>query len=150
MTRFPRWLKLVVGLAFLPIVSPACTEEEIDPCDPTRAVTLTVTYSGDSTDLSLAQLTGTRDGDLCLVPLADVVNAAGLGIDLEATYYDFRATDGFQPTQVECSELSGSLLDQGWVDLGTGTLLWDEALGLRGCYHTNDVRTIIVTDATTI
>ena len=137
-------LAAALALSFI-----ACSEEEQDACQ-LDAVTLTVTYGAESADVDLADLDGTLDGDRCRVPLVDVVTATNLGIDLASTYVTFEATDGFRPTQVGCSELPGSTLDDGDVDRPTGAILWDEALGLRGCYSVNQARAIIVTDATTI
>jgi hypothetical protein len=128
----------------------ACSEEEEKDACHLAAVTMTVTYGAQSADVDLADLDGVLDGDLCRVPLVDVVTTANLGIDLASTYVTFEAADGFRPTQVGCSELPGTTLDDGDADRPTGAILWDEALGLRGCYSVNQARVIIVTDATTI
>jgi len=127
----------------------ACGDDGDDapPCDPSRALSVTVTYGTDSQPVDLASLSGTEDGDLCLVPLMDVVGAAGLGFDPDASYYDFVGGDGFRPTQVECVTVDASTLEQGWVDRVTGTVVWDDALGMRGCYSVTGAVEIVAYDA---
>lgn len=124
----------VLVLALL--LTPGCGggDDEPVPCDPSRAVSMTVSYDTDSEVVDLGTLTGSEDGDLCLVPLLDVVNEAGLGFDPDASYYDFVSGDGFRPTQVDCVTVDATTLKLGWVDRVTGTLVWDASLGMRGCY----------------
>jgi hypothetical protein len=140
----------VALLATLLLALVACGDDDPEDACHVDAVTLTVTYGGQTADVDLADLDGVLDGEVCRVPLVDVVTTATLGIDLPSTYVTFEAADGFRPTQVGCSELPGTTLDDGDVDRPTGTILWDESLGLRGCYHVNDARVIVVTDATTV
>jgi len=119
---------------------------ELDPCDPSRAVSVKVTHGQDSGSVDLGMLSGDRQADYCLVPLSDVVGAAHLGMDVAGSFYDFVAQDGFQPTQVECALIDGDTLAHGSVDMGTGTLVWDESLGLRGCYSVIHAVEILVYD----
>ena len=141
------FLVLVVLMAGLS-VAPGCGDDEKgDPCDPTNAVTLTVAYDGSSQDVFLGDLAGEADGDLCLVSLADVVEAADtLTIDLQTTAFDFEASDGFRPTSVGCPRVAGTDLSSGWVDWNTGTLVWDDALGFEGCHYVREVVTIDASD----
>jgi hypothetical protein len=130
------------------VLAPACGGgDEPPPCDPSRAVSMAVSYGNESEAVDLGTLQGTEDGDLCLVPLMDVVDAAGLGFDPEASYYDFMASDGFRPTQVDCVTVDATTLELGWVDRVTGTLVWDESLGLRGCYSVTKAVEIAAYDA---
>ncbi len=124
-----------------------CVMEEEDPCDPSRAVTMTVSYHDRSASVDLGLLGGERRGDLCLVPLDRIVETADLGIDLERTRFDFEAADGFRPSQVDCAPLDGTVLARGWADMGSGTLVWDEIMELRGCYSVTRAVTILASDA---
>lgn len=125
-------------------------EEDWDPCAPEVAVPMTVSCSGQEHSVDLNTLAGVNDGEMCLVPLADVVEAANLGKELQELVFDFEALDGFRPSQVECLPLEGSVLESGWMDRATGTLVWDEALQLRGCYSVREVRKILATDDATL
>lgn len=139
-----RWV-LVLAL----LIAPSCGDsgDEPPPCDPSRAVTMTVSYESEREVVDLGTLTGTEDGDLCLVPLMDVVDAAGIGFDPDKSYYDFVGSDGFRPTQVECLTVDATVLEQSWVDRVTGTLVWDDSLGMRGCYSVTKAVEIAAYDA---
>jgi hypothetical protein len=139
-------LGLLVALPSLALSG--CGDEDGDPCDPAAARTVTVEYGQLSADVDLGTLEGTPDGDPCHVPMDEVVAAAALDIDLTAVVVDLRGDDGFQPSQVECEPLPGPTLEQGALDLRTGTALWDLALGLRGCYSVTGVAALLVQDAT--
>jgi hypothetical protein len=135
-----------VLLIAMPTASGCGGGENPEPCDPARAVSLQVSYGTDSESVDLGALSGTRDGDLCLVPLLDVVGSVSLGFDPAASYYDLVGADGFRPTQVECVTLDATTFASGWVDRVTGTLVWDAALGLRGCYSVSGAAGIAVYD----
>ncbi len=139
-------LGLLIALPSLALAG--CGDEDGDPCAPAAARTVTVEYGQLSADVDLGTLEGTADGDLCRVPMDEVLAAAELGIDLTAVVVDLRGDDGFQPSQVECEPLPGTSLEQGDLDLRTGTALWDPALGLRGCYSVTGVQALLVQDAT--
>lgn len=141
---------LAAGALLLALGSPACGggDDSGAPCDSTHAVTIQVTHAGAQADVDLSTLPGTPDGDLCLISLDRVVEAAGLGIDLAQVVVDLRGTDGFQPTQVECAPLEGTLLAQGQIDRRTGSVAWDPALNLRGCYSVTSLAALLVLDAT--
>ncbi|MCD6499057.1 MAG: hypothetical protein J7M25_12275 [Deltaproteobacteria bacterium] len=128
-------------------VSAGCQDgTELNPCDPSRAVSVKVSHGQDSAQVDLGTLIGSRQGDYCLVPLPDVVDAAHLGMDVAGSFYDFVGQDGFQPTQVECALIDGDTLARGSVDMRTGTLVWDESLELRGCYSVTHAIGILVYD----
>lgn len=140
----------VLALGLVLLLAPGCGgDDDPAPCDPSRAVSMTVSYesASEAEAVDLATLTGTEDGDLCLVPLMDVVDAVGLGFDPETSYYDFVGSDGFRPTQVECVTVDATTLELGRVDRVTGTLVWDESLGMRGCYSVTEVVEIAAYDA---
>ena len=148
-------MKLVQRLLLLGLVSAmalvvACDEEEVDPCDPANAVTINVEHGAQNADVALGTLTGTEDGDLCLVNIVDIVNAANLGLTLTDHYYDFEASDGFRASssgQPGCTSLDGTQLQGGgWADMSTGTLSWDDSLGLGGCWRVRDTIKVHVLD----
>jgi hypothetical protein len=138
---------VAVGALFLAGGATGCSSEERDPCDPTEAVALTVTYEGASEEVSLASFEGTVDGDFCLVPLEEVVAASGVIEQPETGYYDFVGLDGFQSTSKRCERMEGSLLSGGWADMSTGSLQWDPGLDLFGCYYVKEARDILVFDS---
>ena len=136
---------LALGLAGGGALGAGCDgQAESDPCRPERPAILTVVYGGRSADVDLGTMTGEREGQLCLVNLADVVAASGLEVDLSQVVVDFEGRDGFRPTSVGCALLPGETLSHGWADKGTGTLVWDESLHLRGCYSVREARKILI------
>ncbi len=134
------WVLALVGLV------PGCSQEEPDPCRPASPVTLLVVYGDASVPVDLGELQGTREGSVCPVPLDRVVGAPGLPVDPASVVVDFEAEDGFRPSSVDCPPLEGSLLSRGGADKGTGTLVWDPSLGLRGCYSVRQTRRILLRD----
>ena len=122
------------------------TGEGPNPCDSAFAVQMEVRHGDASVRVDLGSLAGDRRADLCLVPLDQVVEAADLGIVLSETEFDFEGEDGFRPSQVGCAPLDGALLSRGWADMSTGTLVWDESLGLRGCYSVTKARAMLAFD----
>ncbi len=118
-----------------------------DPCDPAGARTMEVRRGGDTAEVDLGALPGRRQGDLCLVPLDRIVENSGLGIDMDRAVFDFEGEDGFRPSQVDCAPLDGATLSRGWADMSTGTLVWDDSLGLRGCYSVSKAAVILAMDA---
>jgi len=137
------------ALALALLLAPAgCgSESDPEPCDPARAVTLQISYGNGSEPVDLGTLSGTEEGDLCLVPLMDVLEEVSLGFDPSTSYYDFVAADGFRPTQVDCVTVDATILELGWVDRVTGTLVWDASLGMRGCYSVTAAVEIAAYDA---
>jgi hypothetical protein len=139
----------VLGLSGAGLMGVGCGTGETDPCDTGSAVTMTVVYDQQEADVHLGNLEGTLEGDVCLVSLADVVARAGIVERPAEKYYDFEATDGFRPSSKDCVMLEGTLLEQGGVDMTTGTLVWDASLGLKGCYFVKEARVIFVYDDAT-
>ncbi len=138
----------IAWTAFLATLASGCSPgENMDPCHPNSPATLLVVYGDASVPVDLGRLEGTREGSACPVPLDDVVAASRLPVDLGAVVVDFEAEDGFRPSSVGCAPLDGSLLSRGGADKVTGTLVWDPALGLRGCYSVQKARRILLEDA---
>lgn len=105
-----------------------------------------VVYDGTSHEVDLSTLDTVDVGGAQLVVLADVVEAAELGVAVEDLVFDFVASDGFRPEDssncVDVVPLAGSALASGFIDPVTRDLSWDEALGLPGCMGIDDVVTI--------
>ena len=140
---------LVLSLACAMALAVACDDEEVDPCDPANAVTINVEHGAQNADVDLGTLTGTQDGDLCLVDIVDIINAANLGLTLTDYYYDFEADDGFRASsssQPGCTSLDGTQLQGGTADMSTGTLSWDDSLGLGGCWRVRNTIKVHVLD----
>jgi hypothetical protein len=79
---------------------------------------------------------------VCL--LWDVLLAAGLEEEeLLAMRFDFESKNGFRPSQNGCDSLDGETLALGYLDSESLALLWDDTLGLRGCYWVTQTERIL-------
>lgn len=85
-----------------------------------------------------------------VVTLTKVWEASKLSAELGKLEFDFEADDGFRPAaSARCKDLSkitGAQLGQGYVLPETRTLVWDEALGLPGCFSVKFVAKVLATD----
>lgn len=83
-----------------------------------------------------------------VVSFAKIWEASKTPASLGAVEFDFEADDGFRPsTRDRCkTKITGAQLPQGYVLPETRTLVWDDALGLPGCYSVKLVAKVIVTD----
>jgi len=110
-----------------------------------------VVYGGNTVTIDLADLEPIDVGGVQTARLSDVVEAADLGVALAALELDFEGSDGFRSSSSSNCEdlvpLPGELLTQGYIELTTRNLSWDEALGFPGCMRVDDTARIIATDA---
>ncbi len=99
-----------------------------------NGVTLQVAYESQSVPVDLGTLATSSYKGVNLVKLSDVWAASGISADRSALEFEFVGADGFKPSIKGCADLSGILLDQGYIDPTTRNLTWDETLGFSGCY----------------
>lgn len=147
------WMRGWMIALIMGVLTCACNDSTRggDICDPADAREITVEYNGDIAVVFLGDMEGTPDVDLCLVSLLEVVESADeLEIDIEEVSFDFEAADGFRPTQMNsdsgCDVVDGDVLSLGWVDRNTGLLVWDDSLGMVGCYYVKQTVKIHVID----
>ncbi len=110
-----------------------------------------VVYGGTTVEVGLGDIEPvTRDG-VEVARLSDLVEAADLGVDLEALEFDFEASDGFRSSNssncVDVVPVPGELLTQGYMDLETQDLSWEESLDFPGCLRMDGMVRIHATDA---
>jgi hypothetical protein len=81
------------------------------------------------------------------VLLADVVDAASLGVAIDELEFDFEGGDGFLASSssncVDVIPLAGTALSQGYIQSVTRDLAWDESLGLPSCTNVDDTARIL-------
>ena len=118
-----------------------------DATAPSPATTLTLHYDGKSALVDLATLPMRDYKGSQVVTLSDAWEKAALA-PRSAIAVDFEGDDGFRPSSRDrCKNLlSGATLDRAYVVPATRTLVWDDALGLPGCYSVKYVRDVFATD----
>lgn len=85
-----------------------------------------------------------EERSVCL--LWDVLLEAGLEEEeILSMHFDFESgEDGFRPSEVVgCDPLDGEILALGYLDPDSLALLWDDTLGLRGCYWVTQTAVIL-------
>jgi hypothetical protein len=110
-----------------------------------------VVYDGNTVTVDLADVESVDLDGVEAARLSDVFEAANLGVELAALEFDFEGSDGFLSSSSSNCEalvpLSGELLTQGYIELVSRNLSWDEALGFPGCLRVDDTARILATDA---
>lgn len=83
-----------------------------------------------------------------VVPLSTVWGAGKLGPATSKLQFDFEGDDSFHPSMKgKCAPyIPGAELAQGYLLPGSRSLVWDDALGLPGCYGVQSVARIIGLD----
>ena len=111
-------------------------------------VNVTVEYKGASAVVDVAALARQDYKGSQVVALDKVWAASKTSASLANVEFEFEADDGFRPSARDrCkTKIVGSQLPQGYVLPETRTLVWDDALGLPGCYSVKYVAKVIVTD----
>jgi hypothetical protein len=128
-----------------------CDQWISDPPEST-VKSVAVTFNGEEAavvDLANLEVIE-RDGEQYAL-LADVVEAAELGVELETLEFDFEAADGFRSsstsTCVDVIPMDGALLRQGFVHRLTRNLDWDVEPELPGCVgRLRDLARILAVD----
>lgn len=114
----------------------------------TAPANVAVEYGGKTVTVDVAALARLDYKGSSVVSLSKVWDSAKLEADLGKVEFDFEGDDGFRPTTRDrCkTKITGAQIAQGYVLPETRTLVWDEALGLPGCYGVKGVAKVIVTD----
>lgn len=123
------------------LVLAACGDDDqtVDPGGQQNpALEVGVFHEGQSANVDLGTLSTTAYKGVSLVKLSDVWTASGFTADRTTLEFEFVASDGFKPSNKDCADLPGTVLDQGYIDPATRNLTWDEALGFQGCYSVKD------------
>lgn len=112
------------------------------------AVNVVVVHGDDSATVDVAALPSQTYKDTNVVPLAAVWAQSKLEGDLAKLSFDFEGDDGFRPSSKDkCkTNVTGEQLGKGYIVPKTRKLIWDDALGLPGCYSVRDVAKIIAVD----
>lgn len=117
--------------------------------DPSTAQNVGVEFGSQSTEIDVMSLERQDYRGTQVVSLTRVWEAANFGTDVATLQFDFEGDDGFHPTSRDrCKTLiQGSQIPQGYILPETRTLIWDDALGLPGCYSVKGVAKIIASSA---
>ncbi len=109
---------------------------------------VTVTYAGSAKPVDVTTLATQDYKGEPVVALSKIWEAAKLTGELTKLEFDFEGDDGFHPTsRPRCTALvPGAQIAQGYVLPATRSLVWDDALGLAGCYAVKGVAKVIATD----
>lgn len=109
---------------------------------------VTVTYGGTSKPIDITTLATQDYKGEPVVALTKIWDETKITGDLAKLEFDFEGDDGFHPTsKPRCTTLiPGAQLAQGYVLPATRSLVWDDALGLAGCYAVKGVAKVIATD----
>ncbi len=97
-------------------------------------VVVQVSYQGQSMAIDLGTLATTSYKGVNLVKLSDVWTASQINADRTTLEFEFVAEYGFKPSKKGCADLSGAVLDKGYIDPASRNISWDESLGFEGCY----------------
>ncbi len=112
------------------------------------AADVTVVHGADTATVDLGKLTTQDYKGTLVVPLQAAWAAGGLAAGLTKLEFDFEGDDGFHPSQKsKCATyITYAELAQGYLIPETRSLVWDDALGLPGCYSVKAVAKVIALD----
>ena len=99
-----------------------------------NGVTLQVSYLSDSVPVDLGTIATSSYKGVNLVKLSDVWTVSQIAANRATLEFEFVSSDGFKPSNKGCADLSGEVLDKGYIDPMSQNLTWDESLGFEGCY----------------
>jgi hypothetical protein len=129
---------LFTGAVALLALQACSSDQSVDPGSttvPEGGASFQVNYQSQSVDLDLSALAKTDYKGAGLVKLADVWTASKIAADRTTLEFEFVASDGFKPSnKANCGDLPGTVLDKGYIDPLSRKLIWDETIGLAGCY----------------
>lgn len=111
-------------------------------------VVVKVEYSGSVVPVDLGVLSTADYKGLSLAKMSDVWVASGFSADLAKVQLDFEGDDGFHPSSKPSCQtaITGTMLEQGYIDPVLRNLLWDDALGLPGCFKVKGLARLIASD----
>jgi hypothetical protein len=138
-------VRAIFATGALLIVGCGNSGQSVDPgtqTTETGGAKLTVVLGASSVSVDLGSVATTAYNGTELVLLSDVWTAAALPVDHTTLEFGFEADDGFTPASVGCAYLPGADLDLGYIDPTSRNLVWDESLGLRGCYSVGGAKTM--------
>ncbi|MFO0592650.1 MAG: hypothetical protein U0441_34215 [Polyangiaceae bacterium] len=107
-----------------------------------------LSYGGSSVTVDVATLDTQMYKGAAVVPLTAVWAAGKLHDDTTTLQFDFEGDDGFHPSnKANCAAyITDAELPKGYILPDTRTLVWDDTLGLPGCYSVKAVAKIIGLD----
>ena len=115
-----------------------------EPSPPETGLSVLVEWDGRSEEVFLDNLDRLDLAGRSVVALWDVLVAAGLEVEgIPTRRFDFEAADGYRPSLKGCDPLNGETLAGGYIDPESLALLWEEDLGLRGCYWVTELARIL-------
>lgn len=106
---------------------------------------VTVVIAGESLPVSFAGLQTTTFKDQTVVTLPTVWTATGTSARYQDYVFKFVGADGFRPeSRPNCAEVvfDGAAFEQGYIDVASHRLVWEDALGYSGCAFVSDLVTI--------
>lgn len=118
--------------------------------DAIAANAVTLVYGATTTKVDVSTLPTTTYKGASVVALSSLWAAGKLRDDVSTLSFYFEADDGFHPSnKASCStNITGAQLSKGYLLPATRSLVWDDALGLPGCYSVKAVAKVIGVDAT--
>jgi len=105
--------------------------------------TLVVQFEEQSVDVDLRTIETSNYKGLNLVGLVRAWERAKFEADINTLVFEFVGSEGFRPSSKDCDNLPGTQLNGGYIDPISRKLVWDESLGLRGCYSVSDTTHMI-------
>jgi hypothetical protein len=105
-----------------------------------NGVVVAVSYQGQAVNVDLGTVATSSYKGTNLVKLSDLWTSTNITADRSTLTFEFvAAADGFKPSDKGCADLSGTVLDKGYIDPSSRNLTWDESLGFKGCYSVKGV-----------
>lgn len=118
--------------------------------DANPATTVTLVYGATTTKVDVSSLPTITYKGSPVVALSSIWAAGKLHDDVATLSFDFEGDDGFHPSnKASCStNITGAQLAKGYMLPATRSLVWDDTLGLPGCYSVKAVAKLIGVDVT--
>lgn len=143
-TRPVRRAPIAAGLALIALAGCSRSGQNASPGGSDAGavgtgVTLSIAYQGQSFPVDLGSVATTRFNGEKLVKLSDVWTAAHIKAERSSLEFEFVGADGFMPAEKGCPDLSGAMLEKGFIDPTSRNLSWDASFGSRRCYSVKNV-----------
>jgi hypothetical protein len=142
--RSHRHVPIFLGLALL--ASAGCSRSadkaglaSSDSGVAASGVTIVVSYQNQSFPVDLGSIPTTTVNGEKLIKLSDVWSAAHIKADRSSLEYELIGADGFTPAVKGCADLSGVMLEKGFIDGTSRNLWWDASFGSRRCYSVKNL-----------